>query len=397
MEASKKNRYSICVVGAGYVGMSLGVLLAKENNVIFLDLDDKKVDQINKGKSTVLDNDIENHIRDENLNITATTSSNKSLAKADFIIVATPTNFDDSKNAFDTSSVDSVVEESILLNENALIVIKSTIPIGHTKFLQKKFKSDRIIFSPEFLREGSALYDNLNPSRIIIGDKLNNDSKVFANLLLSSAVKSDVEIIYTGPSEAESIKLFSNSYLAMRVSYFNELDSFAMKNNLSTKDIINGVCLDDRIGKDYNNPSFGYGGYCLPKDSKQLLTHFSKLPQNLIEAIVLSNETRKDFITQNILNKKIKTVGVFRLIMKNNSDNYRSSAIIGIIDRILSNDTKVIIYEPSFTNMKFKNCELVRDLDDFKKRSDIIIANRNDDSLSDVSFKCFTRDIFGEN
>ena len=316
--------------------------------------------------------------------------------ESNYIIIATPTNYNPESNLFDTSSVDHVVEKGLLINSEALIVIKSTIPIGHTNFLQEKHNTKRILFSPEFLREGKALFDNLNPSRIIIGSD-NKDAKNFANILKKGAVKKEIETLFMPSIEAEAVKLFSNTYLAMRVSFFNELDSFALANNLDAKSIIDGVCHDSRINAGYNNPSFGYGGYCLPKDTKQLLANYDKIPQTLIQATVSSNSTRKDFITSQILKNNPKTVGFFRLAMKEGSDNFRSSAILGIIKRIKSKNLKVIIYEPSLNTQNYFGSKVLDNIDEFKKLSDIIVANRMSKLLEDVSFKCFSRDIFGEN
>lgn len=387
---------NITVVGSGYVGMSLSVLLAQHNHVTILEIDKNKVDLINNNQSTIADNEIELFLSSKELNLHATLDKSKAYSNADFIIVSTPTNFDADKNKFDTSSVDNVIADALNFNNNALIIIKSTIPIGHTNLLQDNFSTDRIIFSPEFLREGMALQDNLYPSRIIIGSNL-DAGKDFSELLKSSAAKEHIETLFMSPAEAEAVKLFANSFLAMRVSFFNELDSFALVNNLDAKNIINGICLDQRIGDYYNNPSFGYGGYCLPKDTKQLLASYDNVPQNLIQAIVSSNSKRMDFIADEILKKNPKVVGFYRLLMKVGSDNFRFSSIQGILKRIADAGTEIIIYEPTIENNNFLGMLLINKLEDFKKISDLIVANRNSNNLCDVSEKVFTRDVFGVN
>lgn len=387
---------SITVVGAGYVGMSLAVLLAQENSVIVLDVDKHRVDRINSNKSTIGDKDIDDFLAKRKLSLKATLDKKFAYSNAEIVIVATPTNFDPESKKFDTSMVDSVVEDAILLNKTALVVIKSTIPVGHTKALQKKYNTDKVIFSPEFLREGMALYDNLYPSRIIIGSK-NDQARAFAGILASSAMKKDTAILFMESTEAESVKLFSNTYLALRVSFFNEMDSYALNNNLNAKSIIEGTSLDERIGTGYNNPSFGYGGYCLPKDTKQLLSNFKNTPQSLISASIESNVIRKKFIAEKILQKKPKTVGFYRLIMKEGSDNFRSSAIQDILDHVQKEEVKIIIYEPNVLDNTFNGFEVVKDIEIFKSSSDIIVANRVDDILNDVINKLFSRDIFGEN
>lgn len=381
------------MVGSGYVGMSLSALLAQHNNVMILDIDKARVDKINSKQSTVSDNEIESFLVRKSLDLTATVDKQIAYKDSNFIIVATPTDYDADTNYFDTSSVDAVVEDALRLNLDALVVIKSTIPVGHTKSLQEKFETDRVIFSPEFLREGQALKDNLYPSRIIVGSNCNK-GKEFADLLKRGAVKVDIETLFIGSTEAEGVKLFANTYLAMRVSFFNELDTYSLSHGLDTKNIINGVCLDERIGNGYNNPSFGYGGYCLPKDSKQLLANYALVPQTLIQAVVSSNTTRKDFIADTIIKLKPKVVGIYRLVMKQGSDNFRSSAVQGIMKRINAKGIKIIIYEPTYSGVQFFNSMVLDSLDDFKNTSDVIITNRLNDELSDVAEKVFTRDIF---
>ncbi len=386
----------ITIIGAGYVGMSLAVLLAQKNKVTIFDIDKEKVDKINNNKSTVLDPDILEYMGSQRLSINATTEKQIAYADAKFIVVATPTDYNIKTSNFDTSSVDNVIEEALHFNKEAVIVIKSTIPVGHTKYLQEKFQTKKIIFSPEFLREGRALKDNLYPSRIII-DNENHYGEEFSNLLKQGALKEDIKILFVSSTEAEAIKLFANTYLAMRISFFNELDSYALTHKLDTKDIITGVCLDSRIGEGYNNPSFGYGGYCLPKDTKQLLANYEQVPQTLIEAIVSSNSTRKDFIADKILQMKPKTIGFHRLVMKKGSDNFRSSAILGIIERITSKDTIVLIYEPSLTQDTYHGSKVCNNIKEFKESSDIIISNRLTADLDDVIEKVFSRDVFQEN
>ena len=384
----------ITVVGSGYVGMSLSVLLAQHNDVTVLDIDATRVDKINNKQSTVADTEIELFLAEKSLSLSATLDKQGAYEGANFIIVATPTNYDADTNRFDTSSVDAVVEDALKLNLNALVVIKSTIPVGHTKSLQERFETDRVIFSPEFLREGEALKDNLYPSRIIVGSQCKAGAE-FAGLLKQGAKKVDIETLFIRSTEAEAVKLFANTYLAMRVSFFNELDSYALANELDTKSIIDGVCFDERIGEGYNNPSFGYGGYCLPKDTKQLLANYDQVPQTLIQAIVASNTTRKDFIADEIINKNPKIVGFYRLVMKEGSDNFRSSAIQGIMKRIKAKGIEVVVYEPSLEVEVFFGSIVIRELDVFKKMSDVIVANRKSDSLGDVDIKVFSRDIFG--
>lgn len=386
----------VTVVGSGYVGMSLAVLLAQNNDVTILDIDSSRVDKINANQSTVEDSKINFFLANKELNLSATLDKTNTYPDADFIVVATPTNYDPTTNCFDTISVDSVVEDALSYNSKALVVIKSTIPVGHTNYLQEKYDTKRVIFSPEFLREGHALKDNLYPSRIIVGSQL-GAAKAFADLLVQSAEKDEIETLFIRSTEAEAVKLFANTYLAMRVSFFNELDSYALAHDLDTKSIINGVCLDERIGDGYNNPSFGYGGYCLPKDTKQLLANYDQVPQNLIQAIVSSNVTRKDFVAEEILKLKPKVVGFYRLVMKQGSDNFRSSAIQGIIKRIKAKGIEVIIYEPSLHEKTFFGSKVLENIEEFKSESDIIVANRHSDALEDVRSKCFSRDLFRDN
>jgi UDPglucose 6-dehydrogenase len=388
------NKTKITVVGSGYVGMSLAVLLAQHNDVVVLDVDASRVEKVNNKQSTVADAEIEAFLAEKELSLTATLDKQAAYKGASFVVVATPTNYDPDTNRFDTSSVDSVVIDALELNADALIVIKSTIPVGHTKSLQKKHSTDRVIFSPEFLREGQALKDNLYPSRIIVGSQL-EVGRTFANLLIKGAEKSEIETLFIRSTEAEAVKLFANTYLAMRVSFFNELDSYALAHDLDAKSIINGVCLDERIGEGYNNPSFGYGGYCLPKDTKQLLANYDQVPQTLIQAIVSSNTTRKDFIAEQILKLKPKTVGFYRLVMKEGSDNFRSSAIQGIMKRIKAKGIEVVIYEPTYDETEFFKSNVLDSLDEFKKASDAIVSNRMNPELYDVKQKVFTRDLFG--
>ena len=388
------NKTKITVVGSGYVGMSLAVLLAQHNDVVVLDVDASRVEKVNNKQSTVADSEIEAFLAQKELSLTATLDKQAAYKGASFVVVATPTNYDPDTNRFDTSSVDSVVSDALDLNSNTLVVIKSTIPVGHTKSLQEKHATDRVIFSPEFLREGQALKDNLYPSRIIVGSQLDS-GKEFADILVQGAEKKDIETLFIPSNEAEAVKLFANTYLAMRVSFFNELDSYALANNLDTKSIINGVCLDQRIGGGYNNPSFGYGGYCLPKDTKQLLVNYDQVPQTLIQAIVSSNTTRKDFIAEEILKLKPKTVGFYRLVMKEGSDNFRSSAIQGVMKRIKAKGIRVVVYEPELDACDFFGSEVISDLDRFKQICNVIIANRRAECLKDVAAKCFSRDLFG--
>jgi UDPglucose 6-dehydrogenase len=390
------NKTKITVVGSGYVGMSLSVLLAQHNDVVVLDVDPARVERVNNKQSTVADTEIEAFLAKKELSLIATLDQQAAYKDAGFVVVATPTNYDPDTNRFDTSSVDSVVKDALELNADALVVIKSTIPVGHTKSLQEKYATDRVIFSPEFLREGQALKDNLYPSRIIVGSQL-EAGKAFANLLVEGAEKSEIETLFIRSTEAEAVKLFANTYLAMRVSFFNELDSYALAHDLDTKSIINGVSLDGRIGEGYNNPSFGYGGYCLPKDTKQLLANYDQVPQTLIQAIVSSNTTRKDFIADSIIKLDPKVVGIYRLVMKQGSDNFRASAIQGIMKRIKAKGIEVVIYEPTYDEAEFFNSKVIDSLDEFKSTSDVIISNRMSIELDDVDEKVFTRDLFGDN
>ena len=385
----------ITIIGSGYVGMSLSVLLSKGNNhVKILEIDKDKVKKINDGLSTVRDELIEKHLAKDKSSISATLDPKEALTDADYFIVATPTNYDEKTNKFNTESVKSTVEKILKFSKNGTIIIKSTIPIGYTEYLKEEFKTNRIIFSPEFLREGNALYDNLYPSRIIIGD--NSQTAVsFAEMLKSLSLKKSTKIIYMSSREAEAVKLFSNTYLAMRVAFFNELDSFAMENKLQTLNLISGISEDPRIGNFYNNPSFGYGGYCLPKDTKQLLANYKNIPQNIIQAIVDSNSTRKDYIVKEILKYKPKMIGIYQLAMKSGSDNFRSSSILSIIERIKKHNIPMIIYEDQILDKSFNGVNIEKDLHIFKNSCDLIITNRITDDLSDVVDKVFTRDLFG--
>ena len=389
-------KVKVTVVGSGYVGMSLAVLLAQHNDVTVLDIDPGRVDQVNRRESTVADSDIEAFLKERELSLTATLDKQAAYAGANFVVVATPTNYDPETNRFDTSSVDLVIDEALAIATDALVVIKSTVPVGHTQGLQGVCGTDRIVFSPEFLREGQALHDNLYPSRIIVGCSEELGAG-FARLLLHAAEKTDVETLFMPSTEAEAVKLFANTYLAMRVSFFNELDSYAMAAGLDTAKIIDGVCLDDRIGGGYNNPSFGYGGYCLPKDTKQLLANYKSVPQNLIQAIVSSNSTRKDVIADTIIGMRTRVVGIYRLVMKQGSDNFRASAVQGIMKRLKAKGVEVVIYEPTYEADTFFNSKVLKSLDEFKSSADVIITNRVNEELSDVAEKLFSRDIFGSN
>ena len=385
----------IVVVGLGYVGLSNAVLLAQHNEVIGVDISRTRVEALNQRKCPIIDTELSEYLATKNLNLSASTDLQGSVAGADYVIVSTPTNYDEQTNFFDTSSVEAVIAQVVQSEPEACIVVKSTIPVGFIKDVRERLKTDAVIFSPEFLREGKALYDNLFPSRIIVGEH-SKRAEVFAHLLEKAAIKKDVELLFTGPNEAEAIKLFSNTYLAMRVAFFNELDNYALARELDSKEIIRGVSSDPRIGNHYNNPSFGYGGYCLPKDTKQLLANYDAVPQNIIRAIVDANSTRKDFLADEIIRKQPKVVGVYRLVMKAGSDNFRQSSIQGIMKRIKAKGIQVIVFEPELRALEFYNSHVETDISVFKRTSDIILANRMSDEISDVKDKVFTRDLFGE-